>query len=127
MSFPYSAGFPYGFVAPPHEQPLSEISSLQISVDQNLGFATLDDWFPVPGATGNAAGGGGSSGGGSGTGPAGAGAAFGPGAGSTGTANAAAGLVPGAGPAGNPFEALDLADFWMKVGPGEAQGGFPFR
>ncbi|WWD19772.1 hypothetical protein CI109_104236 [Kwoniella shandongensis] len=22
---------------------------------------------------------------------------------------------------------LDLQDFWMKVGPGEAQGGFPFR
>jgi hypothetical protein len=27
----------------------------------------------------------------------------------------------------NPFGGLDLQDFWMKVGPGEAQGGFPFR
>ncbi|KAK4689241.1 hypothetical protein P7C73_g879, partial [Tremellales sp. Uapishka_1] len=27
----------------------------------------------------------------------------------------------------NSFDTLDLADFWMKVGPGEAQGGFPFR
>lgn len=106
ISFPYaSPGYPYGFVAPPHEQPLSEISSLQIGVDQNLGFATLDDWFPL-----------------------GVGAALG---GGSGSASAGAtnngGPLPGAGPAGNPFEALDLADFWVKVGPGEAQGGFPFR
>ncbi|GFZ50946.1 hypothetical protein JCM24511_08704 [Saitozyma sp. JCM 24511] len=25
------------------------------------------------------------------------------------------------------FADLDLQDFWMKVGPGEAEGGFPFR
>ncbi|WVQ84547.1 hypothetical protein IAT38_006701 [Cryptococcus sp. DSM 104549] len=28
---------------------------------------------------------------------------------------------------GMPGAGLDLQDFWMNVGPGEAQGGFPFR
>lgn len=91
-------------VAPPHEQPLSEINSLQISVDNNLGFATLEDWFPVPSASTSAGGGAAGS-----------------------TASNVGAAASGIGPAGNPFEALDLADFWMKVGPGEAQGGFPFR
>jgi hypothetical protein len=105
--FPYATpGYSYGFVAPPHEQPLSEISSLQIGVDQNLGFATLDDWFPGGVAP-----------------PQGPGIA----AQQAGSVPGVTPIIPGAGPAGNPFEALDLADFWMKVGPGEAQGGFPFR
>lgn len=51
-------------------------------IANNLGFATLDDWFKFGG---------------------------------------------GLAPEQHPVEALDLADFWMKVGPTEAQGGFPFR
>lgn len=50
-------------------------------VTNNLGYATLDDWFK-----------------------------FG-----------------GIGQEQHPVEALDLADFWMKVSPMEAVGGFPFR
>ncbi|KAK8853344.1 hypothetical protein IAR55_004048 [Kwoniella newhampshirensis] len=40
-----------------------------------------------------------------------------------GGSNAALGHNGGVGSMGG----LDLQDFWMKVGPGEAQGGFPFR
>lgn len=88
ISFPYSTPVPGtapAYVAPPHQQPLSEVVNLHprdVTVDNNLGFATLDDWF---------------------------------------------GMAGNGGQSENPFEALDLADFWMKVGPGEAQGGFPFR
>ncbi|WOO81900.1 Transcriptional activator ARO80 [Vanrija pseudolonga] len=89
ISFPYSTPVPgtapAAYVAPPHQQPLSEVVNLHprdVTVDNNLGFATLDDWF---------------------------------------------GMAGNGGQSENPFEALDLADFWMKVGPGEAQGGFPFR
>lgn len=72
-----------GYVAPPHQQPLSDVHSVnrEPTINNNLGFATLEDWFGAP-PTGDTA---------------------------------------------NPFAGLDLADFWMKVGPGEAQGGFPFR
>lgn len=85
LSFPYDAT---GIGAvPPHAQPLSDVHNLHPresisianSVANNLGFATLDDWFSNP-----------------------------------------AGYT-------NLFEELDLADFWMKVGPGEAQAGFPFQ
>lgn len=51
-------------------------------IANNLGFATLDDWFKFGGSCAQEQ---------------------------------------------HPVEALDLADFWMKVGPTEAQGGFPFR
>lgn len=61
---------------------MSDIGNLhpqQMNVN-DLGFATLDDWFGQPENTDDAL-----------------------------------------------FGGLDLQDFWMKVGPGEAQGGFPFR
>lgn len=51
-------------------------------IANNLGFATLDDWFKFGGSCAQEQ---------------------------------------------HPVEALDLANFWMKVGPTEAQGGFPFR
>lgn len=50
-------------------------------IANNLGFATLDDWFKFGSSAQEQ----------------------------------------------HPVEALDMADFWMKVGPTEAQGGFPFR
>lgn len=31
------------------------------------------------------------------------------------------------GQGGGENDLLDLQDFWFQVGPGEAQGGFPFR
>lgn len=107
---PNSVSFPYPntpTVAPPHQQPLSEVNNLHPldfatlngntasgmagggggSNSLNLGFATLDDWF-----------------------------------GST-----SIGQGEQQDDSNNPFGGLDLQDFWMKVGPGEAQGGFPFR
>lgn len=100
---PNSISFPYpntpGGVAPPHQQPLSEVNNLHPldfaangnggagASSLNLGFATLDDWF--------------------------------------GSTSANQGEQQD--DSNNPFGGLDLQDFWMKVGPGEAQGGFPFR
>lgn len=96
------SGTPGLYVAPPHQQPLSDLGNLHpregvdVSVGNNLGFATLDDWFvPNSNMNGNSAGVGGG----------------------------AEEMVG----AGNPLAGLDFSDFWMKVGPGEAQGGFPFR
>lgn len=100
---PNAISFPYPntpTVAPPHQQPLSEVNNLHpldFSLNGNnvnggnslnLGFATLDDWF-----------------------------------GSTSNGNQGEQQDD----VNNPFGGLDLQDFWMKVGPGEAQGGFPFR
>jgi hypothetical protein len=93
ISFPYPNA---PAVAPPHQQPLSEVNNLNpldfASINNNgnslnLGFATVDDWF--------------------------------------GSSTATQGEQQE--DASNPFGGLDLQDFWMKVGPGEAQGGFPFR
>ena len=73
-----------GYVAPPHQQPLSEYQSLHPNdASTNLGFPTFEDWF-------------------------------GNGHLNVGGDDSAASL-------------LDLQDFFMKVGPGEAQGGFPFK
>jgi hypothetical protein len=96
----HSISFPYPntpTVAPPHQQPLSEVNNLhplEFASSSgnngnalNLGFATVDDWF--------------------------------------GSSAANQGEQPD--DSNNPFGGLDLQDFWMKVGPGEAQGGFPFR
>ncbi|ODN73405.1 hypothetical protein L202_07931 [Cryptococcus amylolentus CBS 6039] len=119
------------YVAPPHQQPFMEFGVAQSSdgynlhmsgVDQisgqnqglvqgqgqnvnglsnNLGFATLEDWFGF-GAAGTA-----------------------PHPGQSQGQNGQGGAVEeGMGMAGM---GLDLQDFWMNVGPGEAQGGFPFR
>jgi len=91
ISFPYpnTPIASMSFVAPPHQQPLSEVNNLHpqdfANPANNLGFVTLDDWF----------------------GPAGA--------------------EQGQDETNALFGGLDLQDFWMKVGPGEAQGGFPFR
>lgn len=102
ISFPYSTP-----IAPPHAQPVSDVINLHpresvgTGVDENLGFPTFD-WFGLdpPGAGNGAAGGG---------------------------AGGMAAAEPGAAQA-NPFGSVDFTpDFWMKVGPGEAQGGFPFR
>jgi hypothetical protein len=92
VSFPYPNA---PTVAPPHQQPLSEVNNLNPldfanmnnGNSLNLGFATVDDWF--------------------------------------GTSTATQGEQQE--DSNNPFGGLDLQDFWMKVGPGEAQGGFPFR
>lgn len=104
---PNSISFPYPntpAVAPPFQQPLSEVHNLhplEFSTTNgntagmaggggnslNLGFATLDDWFGS--TSGN--------------------------------------LGEQTDDVNNPFGGLDLQDFLMKVGPGEAQGGFPFR
>ena len=92
VSFPYPNA---PTVAPPHQQPLSEVNNLNPlefanmnnGNSLNLGFATVDDWF------------------------------------GTSTANQGEQQED----SNNPFGGLDLQDFWMKVGPGEAQGGFPFR
>ena len=92
----HTISFPYPntpAVAPPHQQPLSEVNNLDFASfnnngnSLNLGFATVDDWF--------------------------------------GTSTATQGEQQE--DSNNPFGGLDLQDFWMKVGPGEAQGGFPFR
>jgi hypothetical protein len=82
ISFAYPSTPSLPFVAPPHQQPFSDINHLNPqevpSAANNLGFATLDDWF--------------------------------------GSENDAA-----------MFGGLDLQDFWRAIGPGEAQGGFPFK
>lgn len=78
-------------VAPPNQQPMSELNTLpagQLANSSNLGFATLDDWF---GQSNNP------------------------------------GMEGQDGDEGDLAGGLDLQDFWFQVGPGEAQGGFPFR
>jgi hypothetical protein len=95
----HTISFPYPntpAVAPPHQQPLSEVNNLNPmdfassnnGNSLNLGFATLDDWFGTSSSNNQG---------------------------------------EQQGDPSNPFGGLDLQDFWMKVGPGEAQGGFPFR
>ncbi|WVQ94853.1 hypothetical protein IAU59_001936 [Kwoniella sp. CBS 9459] len=106
------------YVAPHAQQPILDIGVLQpqdqgFSLDARAfgqqnpdgnngpGFGSTDDWF---GGVGFGMGNGGGNGNGSGSG-------------------AGAGNEDGMGP----LAGLDLQDFWMQVGPGEAQGGFPFR
>ncbi|WVF67254.1 hypothetical protein IAT40_002002 [Kwoniella sp. CBS 6097] len=111
------------YVAPHAQQPILDIGVLQpqdqgFSLDPRgfaqppdghgnggqgpSGFGSTDDWF---GSVGFGLGNGGGNGAGSGSG--------------AGTGNHEDGL--------GGLGGLDLQDFWMQVGPGEAQGGFPFR
>lgn len=87
FAYPNTPNPAMAFVAPPHQQPFSDINHLNPqevpTAANNLGFATLDDWF---------------------------------------------GPVEPSQPDSNAlFGGLDLQDFWRAIGPGEAQGGFPFK
>lgn len=91
------------YIPPPGQQPMSDLhglphphsDALGLGAGQNhLGFVQLDDWF----GTGNLGGGG----------------AGGP----------ANGAVGGDDDGNGGFGALDLQDFWMKVGPGEVSMSF---
>ncbi|WVO16705.1 hypothetical protein L204_104386 [Cryptococcus depauperatus] len=102
------------YVAPPHQQPFMEFGVAQSSnglnmgmndQQSNLGFVTLEDWFGFTQA--GTVNGGGTQGHGH--------EAHGPDHIGDGDTMGLAGV------------GLDLQDFWMNVGPGEAQGGFPFR
>ncbi|WVR09565.1 hypothetical protein IAU60_006634 [Kwoniella sp. DSM 27419] len=111
---PHSSTIPLTtFVAPHTQQPLLDVSipmppqDYGLTMDlrgmgsgdaTQLNFGSTDDWFGSVGLAG-------------------------PGGNGNGNGSAGTGQNDGM----NALAGLDLQDFWMQVGPGEAQGGFPFR